>query len=83
MRKCRCEGSDLETYQGNRLGDMCAGKNKKPYFWVLVLASLAVQWLRPAFPIEGAWVRSLPGELRSHKQCGTAKKRKKKKKGTT
>ena len=54
---------------------MCAVKNKKPYFWVLVLASLAVQWLRLAIPMQGAWVRSLLGELRSHVLQSVAKKK--------
>ena len=28
--------------------------------------SLVVQWLRIRFPMQGTWVRSLVGELRSH-----------------
>ena len=28
--------------------------------------SLAVQWLRLCLPMQGVWVRSLVGELRSH-----------------
>ena len=35
--------------------------------------SLVVQWLRSAFPVQGTWVQSLVGELRSH----MAKKKKK------
>ena len=34
--------------------------------------SLAVQWLRLHLPMLGAWVRSLPGELRSHMPLGAA-----------
>ena len=35
-------------------------------------ASLAVQWL--GLSLLWAWVRSLVGELRSHKPCGVSKK---------
>ena len=31
---------------------------------------LAVQWLRPCLPTQGVQVRSLVGELRSHKPRG-------------
>ena len=44
---------------------------------------LAVQWLgHPGLcaSTAGAWVRSLVGELRPHKQCGKKKEKKKKKK---
>ena len=41
--------------------------------------SLVVQWLRSAFPVQGTWVQSLVGELRSH-MAKKKKKRKKKKK---
>ena len=32
--------------------------------------SLVVQWSRSMLPMQGAWVRSLVGELRSHVLCG-------------
>ena len=32
--------------------------------------SLAVQWLRLCLSMQGVWVRSLVGELRSHMPCG-------------
>ena len=32
--------------------------------------SLAVQWLRICLPMQGVWVRSLVGELRSHMPHG-------------
>ena len=32
--------------------------------------SLAVQWLRLCLPMQGLWVRSLVGKLRSHMPCG-------------
>ena len=35
-----------------------------------------------ALPMQGAWVRSLAGEIRSHMPCGTAKKIKKQNKTT-
>ena len=42
--------------------------------------SLAVQWLRlHTLPMQGAWIQSLVGEIRSHKPHGMAKKKKKKK----
>ena len=37
--------------------------------------SLEVQWLRPCLPMQGAQVRSLVGELRSHMQSSAAKKK--------
>ena len=36
--------------------------------------SLVVQWLRLHLPMQGAWVQSLVGELRSHMLSGTSKK---------
>ena len=39
---------------------------------------LVVQWLRHSvLPLQGVWVQSLVGELRSHMQCVVAKKKKK------
>ena len=38
--------------------------------------SPVVQWLRIHLPIQGAWVQSLVGELRSHMPRSTAKKKK-------
>ena len=36
--------------------------------------SLVVQWLRIyVFPMQGAWVRPLVGELRSHMPCSVTK----------
>ena len=32
--------------------------------------SLVIQWLRPPFPMQGMWVGSLVGELRSHMSQG-------------
>ena len=37
-------------------------KNIKVYRWT----SLVAQWLRLCLPMQGVWVRSLVGELRSH-----------------
>ena len=36
--------------------------------------SLAVPWLRLRLPIQGLWVQSLVGELRSHMACGQTTK---------
>ena len=44
---------------------------------ILILTSgtsLEVQWLRLCLPMQGMWVWSLVGELRSHMPCGAAKK---------
>ena len=41
--------------------------------------SLAVQWLRLGVSLPWTRIRSLVGELRSHKPCNAAKKKKKKK----
>ena len=30
------------------------------------------QWLRLCLPMQGAWIQSLVGELRSHMPCGLA-----------
>ena len=38
---------------------------------------LVVQWLS-VFPLQGTWVQSMFGELRSLMPCGTVKKKKKK-----
>ena len=35
-----------------------------------------VQWLRHRLPMQGAWVPSLVGDLRSHMPCGVATKNK-------
>ena len=32
------------------------------------------QWLRICLPMQGAWIQSLVGELRSHMPCGVARK---------
>ena len=40
--------------------------------------SLVVQWLRIRLPVQGAQVRSLVGEVRSHMQSSVAKRKKKK-----
>ena len=68
--------------------------SRSPYLWVLITIRgrsletntagtfLVVQWLgHPGLcaSTAGAWVRSLVGELRPHKQCG--KKEEKKKEG--
>ena len=45
-------------------------------------SSLVVQWLGLGAHIAGAWVRSLVGELRSHKPWGAAKKQTNKQKKT-
>ena len=39
-----------------------------------IRTSLVVQWLRPELPLQGAWVRTLAGKLRSLMLCGVAKK---------
>ena len=38
--------------------------------------SLVAQGLGLQLPLQGAWVQSLVGELRSHMPCGVAKKNK-------
>ena len=37
---------------------------------VITGTSLVVQWLRIHLPMQGTWVQSLVGELRSHKPLG-------------
>ena len=32
------------------------------------------QWLRLCLPMQGAWIQSLVGELRSHMPCGLAER---------
>ena len=39
--------------------------------------STEVQWLRLRLPMQGVWVPSLVGDLRSHMPCGVATKNKK------
>ena len=44
--------------------------------------SLAVQWLRPRFPMQRVWIQSLVGEVRPHMPPSVAKNLGKKKKKT-
>ena len=44
---------------------------------------LVVQWLRLHLPMQGAWVQSLLGKLRSHMLNGISKKRTRQKEGTS
>ena len=52
-------------------------KGEKVSYFILQInynhagTSLAVQWLRIHLPMQGTWVRSLVGELRSHMLQGT------------
>ena len=39
-------------------------------FKMRIVTSLVGQWLRLCLPMQGVWVQSLVGELRSHVSCG-------------
>ena len=59
-----------QCFPGCRVGFIWVGHGKFHHLGT----SLAVQRLRLRLPLEGAWVRSLVGELRAHTPSGVAKK---------
>ena len=54
----------LKHHYSVYLGDLCI-----PEFFpkMNILTSLAVQWLRLCLPMQGVWIQSLTGYLKSHK----------------